>query len=341
MTGPRLSICVPVHNFGAFLGETLDSILPQLGEDAEVVVLDGGSTDDTPAVVAARQAACPRLAYLRRPERGGIDRDLAHAVAAARGEYCWVFSGDDVMRPGAVARVLAELEAGCDAYLLESMLCDFHLRPLALHRMARVDAPRTFRLHDPAERLEYLRLALNTAAVFSFCSAVVFRRDRWEAARVDESFYGSCFAHAARLLGMLPGGLTVRYLPGPFLDKRGDNDSFNTRGLAHRFGIAVDGYHRLGEHFFGRASEEAFHLRRGVRAEQPWTGWLAAKAEIAARGRRDQWPLFRRLVRAQYADPGLANLLARATLLAAPAGLLVLLRRGWEAWRARRRRPAG
>lgn len=338
MSAPRLSVCIPVHNFGAFLGATLDSILPQATGEVEVLVLDGGSTDDTPAVVAARQARHPGLAYVRRPQKGGIDRDLALAVAAARGEYCWVFSGDDVMRPDAVARVLAELASGCDAYLLESMLCDLELRPLAVHRMARVDAPRTFRLDDRAERLEYLRASLNTAAVFSFCSAVVFRRDRWEATPVDESFYGSCFAHAARLLTMLPGGLRVRYLPGPFLDKRGDNDSFNTRGLAHRFGIAVDGYHRIGEHFFGRGSEEAFHLRRGVRAEQPFIAWLAAKEEIAAKGRHDQWPLFRRLVRAQYGDPGLANLVARLSLLGVPARLLVWTRRLLAAWRARRAR---
>jgi abequosyltransferase len=325
-----------VHNFGAFLGATLDSILPQLSDEVEVLVLDGGSTDETPTVVRERQAGCPRLAYLRRPQKGGIDRDLAFAVAAARGEYCWVFSGDDLMRPDAVARVLAELTSGCDVYLLESMLCDREMRPLALHRMVRIDAPRTFRLHDRAERLDYLRLSLNTAAVFSFCSAVVFRRDRWEATAVDESFYGSCFAHAARLLAMLPDGLRVRYLPGPFLDKRGDNDSFNTRGLAHRFGIAVDGYHRIGEFYFGRESEEAFHLRRGVRTEQPWIGWLAAKEELAARGRVEQWPLFRRLVRAQYRDPGLGNLLARLSLLAVPAVLLVWARRGLAAWRALR-----
>lgn len=333
---PRLSICIPVHNFGAFLGATLASIVPQAGPDVEIVILDGGSTDDTPAVVARAQAGFPRITYLRRPEKGGIDRDMALAVAAARGDYCWIFSGDDLMRPGAVAQVLGELALGCDVFLHESMRCDREMRPLALHRMARIDRPRTFRLEDPAERREYFALALNTAAFFSFCSALVFRRDRWEAAPADGSFDGSCWAHAARLLSLLPGGLSVRYVPGPILDKRGDNDSFNTQGLTHRFGIAVDGYHRIADRFFGHDSPEAFHVRRAVRAEQPFTGWLAAKAEIAATGRWHQLPLFHRLVGAQYQDPGLSSWLARGGLRLAPARLLARLRRLHLAARGRR-----
>jgi abequosyltransferase len=337
MSTVRLSVCIPVFNFGAFLGPTLESIVRQATEEVEIVVLDGGSTDDTPEVVARVQARFPRLHYRRRPARGGIDRDMALAVAEAHGEYCWIFSGDDLMRPDAVARVLAELPSGCDVYLLESMLCDRDMRPLALHRMARVPGPRTFRLHDDAERREYCALALNTAAFFSFCGALVVRKARWDAAPVDESWFGSCWAHVARILGMLPGGLTVRYLPGPFLDKRGGNDSFNTRGYAHRYGIAIDGYHRLADDFFGHGSEEAFHLRRAVRAEQPWTAWLAAKAEIAETGRVDQYPLYNRLLWKQYADPSFLNWSTWLACRLAPAPLLKHLKRAWDARVAARR----
>lgn len=327
MSAVRLSICIPVHNFGAFLGETLESICPQATDEVEVVVLDGGSTDDTPQVMARAQGRWPRLRYERLPAKGGIDRDMARVVALASGAYVWIFSGDDIMRPGAIARVLSELGSGCDVYLVESMLCTFDLRPLSLHRMARVDEPRTFRLHDPAERREYFRLALNTAAFFSFCSALVIARARWDAAPVDESYYGSCWAHAARVFGMLPGGLVVRYLPGALLDKRGDNDSFNTRGLAHRFGIAIDGYHRIAADFFGEGSAEAAHIRRAVRAEHPFTAWLLAKGEIGERGRWDQLPLLDRLVRKQNRGAPWVERLGGAVCRLAPARLLGALKR--------------
>ena len=110
MSTLRLSVCIPVYNFGAFLGETLESIVPQAAKAVEIVVLDGGSTDDTPQVVGRFQERFPRLNYVRREKKGGIDRDMAFAVEAARGDYVWLFSGDDRMRPDAIERVLAELD---------------------------------------------------------------------------------------------------------------------------------------------------------------------------------------------------------------------------------------
>ena len=67
----RLSICIPTYNFGAFIGDTLASIVPQLVDGTEVVVLDGGSTDDTAEVVESFQRRCPAVRYHRQRERGG------------------------------------------------------------------------------------------------------------------------------------------------------------------------------------------------------------------------------------------------------------------------------
>jgi abequosyltransferase len=338
---PRLSICIPVYNFGPFLGPTLESIVGQADDRVEIVVLDGGSTDDTPQIIDRFQRRFPRLRYERRDRRGGIDRDMARAIDLATGDFCWTFSGDDIMRPGAVPRLLAELDDGVDVYLLESVLCRFDMTPLGPHRMLDYGTPHTVRLHDPAERIGYFRAARNTAAFFSFCSAVVFRKERWDSVPADESFMGSCWAHAARLFQLLPGGLTVRYLPDPFLDKRGDNDSFVTNGLVPRFGIAVDGYHRIADTFFGPESEEAFHVRRCVRAEQPWHLWLYAKWDLAASRRTDQRALFERLVRKQYSDPLLSNRVAVAVCTYTPASVLVLLKRALDGYRSVLNRAAG
>jgi len=340
----RLSICIPVHNFGAFLGATLESIVRQATDETEIVVLDGGSTDDTPQVVETFQRRFSRLRYCRLPRRGGIDRDMARTVEQASGEYCWLFSGDDLMREGAVSRVLAELPSGCDVYLLESMLCDLEMRPLARHRMVDVQEARTFRLHDPAERSEYFERSLDTAAFFSFCSSLVVRKARWDAAPVDESWYGSCWAHAARILGMIPQGLVVRVLPGAFLDKRGENDSFLTNGLAHRYGIGVEGYNRIADAFFGHGSREAALIRRALRAEIPWYGWLAARLEIATAGRREQVAMYHRLVGLQYSDPSPANLAALALCRLTPVPALRGLKWAMDAWKRLRpgaRRASG
>src|SRR3990172_10682313 len=102
MLPPRLSICIPTYNYGEFIGATLTSVADQFTDGLEVVVVDGGSTDCTPEVVRSFEERLPGMRYIRLTTRGGIDRDMAHTVAVATGEYCWLLSSDDVLRPGAI-----------------------------------------------------------------------------------------------------------------------------------------------------------------------------------------------------------------------------------------------
>lgn len=214
----RLSICIPTYNFGAYIGETLQSVLPQVVEGVEVVVLDGGSTDDTAAVVESLQKRYPPLRYERRAERGGIDRDMAATVDAARGEYCWLFCADDVMKEGALARMLTHLDSGCDVYLCGLTLCDIDMTPLGEHPVARIPTDSQFDLGNRRERRRYFRRAKTTTAFFSFAGSLAFKKSRWDQIGLDEEFVGSLWAHVARLFQMITvGGLRLCYIPEPYL----------------------------------------------------------------------------------------------------------------------------
>ena len=61
MKTPLLSICIATYNRASYIGETLDSIIPQLDDDVELLVVDGASTDNTEDVV--RKYAAERIAY--------------------------------------------------------------------------------------------------------------------------------------------------------------------------------------------------------------------------------------------------------------------------------------
>src|SRR2546421_12213389 len=115
---PVLSFCIPVHNFGAFLPATLESILPQMHDALEIVVFDGGSTDNTPELMGDICARGPRGRYLRRDVRGGIDADLASCIDAALGGYCWLFSGDDTLQSAGGAYGRSPLESAVGVHLL-------------------------------------------------------------------------------------------------------------------------------------------------------------------------------------------------------------------------------
>jgi abequosyltransferase len=323
MNAVRLSVAIPTYNFGRFIGETLDSILPQVPAGAEVLVVDGASTDETEEVVRTRTARFPALRYHRLDRKGGIDRDMAAAVELARGEYCWLFSADDIMLPGALADILGRLDEGADVYLLRYRQCSFDLSPKYLYPFFESEEEARHDLHDASQRAAYFRSSLATTALFSFMGSLVVRKETWARARFDESFYGSCWAHAARLLAAAKERpLVVRYLPGPYLDKRDDNDSFSEGGVARRVAITVDGYNRIADRTFGRSSEEARQVRRLLKNEYPLANLLFLKLRVWREGGRDDRCLMRRLVGTLHSDGTFTDLLKILVWNLAPAALL-------------------
>ncbi len=302
-----LSICIPVYNFGAFIGETLDSIIQQAPNNVEVVVVDGASTDNTSEVIESYRKKFAELHYYRLDKRGGIDRDMAKTVEFAHGEYCWLFGGDDIMMPGALPRMLSKISTGTDLFLSESMLCDLHLHPIVKHNLFNMACENTFDLANKEERSHYFESALNTAAFFSFCGALIFKKSVWDSVEINESFVGSCWAHVARFFEIIPHGLKVTYLPEPSLYKRGDNDSFLDKGLVHRFKIAIDGYNRLANTFFGKNSIEAFHIRRVLRNEFPKLFFFYMKSECHKKKLFADILVLNGLAQTTYSDPLLAN----------------------------------
>jgi abequosyltransferase len=314
----ELSICIPTYNFGEFIEETLASIMPQVIDGVEVVVLDGGSSDQTPAVVRSLQARFPALRYHRREQRGGIDRDMAHTVELARGAYCWLFSADDTMKPGAVARMLGHIRGGLDVYLCGLTLCTCDMRPLKDHPILEIESETVFDLGRGDDRRAYFERAATTTAFFSFLGSVIFKKARWDEIPLNEGFVGSCWAHVARMFQMIPAGLRVKYLPEAYLWKRCDNDSFMGDGLIRRFAITIDGYHRLAEAFFAPDSVEARHIRRVVTAEFP--PYILAYAKLTSRyaGGEDR-RLLERLVATVYAEDSVRHRTYRSILKGVPA----------------------
>ncbi len=98
---PSFSVIVPSLNQGPYIRETIDSILGQTGVEVEVIVVDGGSTDETLAILRGYD---DRIAWTSEPDRGQSDA-INKGLRRARGEIVCYLNSDDVFEPGAFALV--------------------------------------------------------------------------------------------------------------------------------------------------------------------------------------------------------------------------------------------
>lgn len=203
MTYIKLSICIATRNRAEYIGDTLRSILGQVTDAVEIVILDGASMDATPDVVAQYQSAFPRLRYVRKEKNGGVDRDYDAAIIEARGVYCWLMSDDDLLKPGAIARVLEAINRDYSLIVVNSELRSLDLGKLIDASRLQFDADREYAAD------EFDRLFEETSAYLTYIGAVVIRRDIW-VVREREPFFGSYFIHEGVIFqDMLPGDSLV------------------------------------------------------------------------------------------------------------------------------------
>ncbi|HEX7122724.1 MAG TPA: glycosyltransferase family A protein [Gemmatimonadaceae bacterium] len=93
-TAPLFSIIVPTRNRAHLLEAGLRSVLAQDRADLELIVVDDGSTDRTPAVCAALAAEDPRVRVVRCEHPGGAPAARNRGAQLARGEFL-AFNDDD------------------------------------------------------------------------------------------------------------------------------------------------------------------------------------------------------------------------------------------------------
>jgi glycosyltransferase involved in cell wall biosynthesis len=99
---PRISLVTPSYNQGAFIEETIRSVLLQGYPNLEYFVIDGGSSDESPAII--RKYAPWLAGWLSEPDRGqshAINKGLRRSSGLI---FNWLNS-DDLLPPGALAEV--------------------------------------------------------------------------------------------------------------------------------------------------------------------------------------------------------------------------------------------
>ncbi len=124
MTTPQITVLIDTYNYGRFIEEAIDSVLSQDFPmwQVQVLVVDDGSTDDTPEIVKKYGS---KIEYFYKPN-GGQASALNAGFSLARGEIVALLDADDYFLPGKLRRVAEEFRKRPDAGMVYNALKELH-----------------------------------------------------------------------------------------------------------------------------------------------------------------------------------------------------------------------
>ncbi|MBT1166361.1 glycosyltransferase family 2 protein [Bifidobacterium simiarum] len=107
---PLVSVIVPVYNAQRFLPYCVDSILRQSYANLEIILVDDGATDDSPAICDDYAAKDGRIVVIHQPN-GGIAKAQNAGLDAAHGRYLAFADNDDILDSRNIEILLHALES--------------------------------------------------------------------------------------------------------------------------------------------------------------------------------------------------------------------------------------
>jgi abequosyltransferase len=242
----KISFCIPTYNFGCFIAETIESILAQNVPGVEIVIGDGDSRDNTELIIRGLQKSYPNIKYVKFPNKGGVDFDLAQTVLNSSGDYCWLMSADDILLPGAINKVIAMIENQGLIILCNRLVGDFQLNVIGSSPwLSSSIHERSYNFSNRSDFQDYLKNARSLGALFSFISSLIVSRSLWNSLPDNKEFYATNYAHAQKILNLSLNGANLIYIKQPLIISRSENDSFMAGGLCKRYLIDLKGFRKI------------------------------------------------------------------------------------------------
>jgi len=253
-----ISICIPTYNRAQYLGETLESLIPQIGPDIELIVYDTGSTDGTPQLMQRYIERLPSLRFFSWPTKLGFDETALRLVRECRGEYVWLFGSDDLLKRGAVEavrRALHELSIQPALIYLNHEVVDHEGRLLIASNIGRAGDRR---FPDGRACVAWLGLHLG------YISACLFRKPDRAGIEAAREFVGTLWMGLYFNLASVANAAPALYIGRPLVTSR--------RNPANTYDFAA---------VFVRNADSVFWAAR--RRHMPWwTIYRAMNATVRA-----------------------------------------------------------
>jgi len=105
----RVSVCMATYNGEKFISEQMNSILEQIGEQDEVIVVDDASTDCTYDLLLSIEDQ--RIKLFKNENNTGVNRTFERAILLAKGDYIFLSDQDDIWIEGRLTDMLSRLSS--------------------------------------------------------------------------------------------------------------------------------------------------------------------------------------------------------------------------------------
>jgi glycosyltransferase involved in cell wall biosynthesis len=168
---PILSVVLPVHNVEPYLPDMLTSLVRNADPEMEIVIVDDGSVDGTPRVIAEFADRLPNLQVIRHEAAVGLADARNAGLDALQGRYVTFVDGDDWLAPDYLRRLVAAIDdLGCDFIRVDHV--QVHDRQRVTHLAP--EARRNVVLHPRSGILPATR---RTMVDYPYAWAGAYRRD--------------------------------------------------------------------------------------------------------------------------------------------------------------------
>src|SRR5580700_7500503 len=105
----KITVLMPAYNAARFLPAAIASVLEQTYDDFEFIIVDDGSTDETPLILRSFANQDSRIKIITHPNMG-MGRSLNEAMQEAKGNWIARIDADDVMMPQRLERQIVFLQ---------------------------------------------------------------------------------------------------------------------------------------------------------------------------------------------------------------------------------------
>ncbi|MCX7590743.1 MAG: glycosyltransferase family 2 protein [Kiritimatiellae bacterium] len=203
---PAVSVVIPTFNCARFLGEAVESALRQTFEDCEVVVVDDGSTDETPSVLAGFGS---RIRVIRQKNLGAAAARNT-GIRETHGPFLAFLDADDRWKPEKLRRQMEVLEREQDFPIV-------HTDSSVIDEQGRIITPSANQQRQSHSGMVFEEFFVNPVSVVLTSSVVVARKCLDAVGGFDTHFPILQDLHLFLRLAMK---YSIFYIPEPLVEYR-------------------------------------------------------------------------------------------------------------------------